>query len=53
MPRMSKRDKAENAFFLTENGRIKYNEKCVRCMKECKQSYRAKVICCPIYQRKY
>lgn len=53
MPRMSQRDKALNAFFLTADGRIKHNDKCVRCAKECKQSFRAVIVHCPRYEQKY
>ena len=46
MPRMSKRQKEEWAFFLNEKGRRAYNELCRRCVRECKQSFRATVIQC-------
>lgn len=48
MPRLSKSEKAEWAFFIDEKtGRRTYNEKCRKCIYECKQSFRAQVVCCP------
>lgn len=41
--------KAEWAFFLGENGRRQYNRLCVGCVRDCKQSFRAEVIACPLY----
>ena len=41
--------KEEWAFFLDENGEKKYCEKCLGCSRECKQSFRATVVCCPKY----
>ena len=52
MPRMSKRDKLEWSFFLSENGRRKYNMLCCLCKGKCKQSYKAVVIECPSYHSK-
>ena len=52
MPRMSKRDKEELAFFLNDRGRISYNELCRKCEHYCKQSFRAVVVRCPIYESK-
>ncbi len=49
MPRMSKQRKTEWDFFLNEQNRITYNELCVKCRKDCKQSFRAQVIQCPRY----
>jgi hypothetical protein len=45
MPRLSKRDKEEWAFFIGSDGRRRYNEKCLACVHDCKQSFRAKVFC--------
>lgn len=52
MPRMSKRQKEELAFFLNEKGRKTYNELCRRCVRDCKQSFRAMVVQCPKYRSK-
>lgn len=52
MPRMSKRQKEEWAFFLNENGCKTYNELCRRCVRDCKQSFRAMVVQCPKYRSK-
>lgn len=52
MPRMSKKDKVEWDFYLDENGRIRYNELCRNCDRECKQSFRAMIISCPEYSSK-
>ena len=52
MPRMSKQTKAEMEMFLGEKGRIKYNAKCRACAHSCKQSYKADLVWCPIYERK-
>ncbi len=47
MPRMSKRDKREWSFFIGENGRRKYNKRCLECERGCKQSFRATLVQCP------
>ena len=52
MPRMSKKRKMEWAFFLNERNRITYNKLCLKCQKDCKQSFRSLVIQCPNYRRK-
>lgn len=52
MPRMSRSNKEMNSFFLDDKGRIKYNEQCRKCVNQCKQSYRAVIICCPSYKSK-
>ena len=38
--------------FRDESGRIAFNPKCNECSKECKQSFRATLVRCPIFQRK-
>jgi len=48
----SKKWKKEWSFFLAENGRRDYNRICKRCLKDCKQSYRCKIIACPTYEPK-
>ncbi len=37
------------SFFKDTSGNIKYNEKCNECKKECKQSFRAVVVHCPLF----
>ena len=44
--------KAEWAFFLDENGEIKYCGKCLGCTRDCKQSFRAIVVYCPKFSSK-
>ena len=51
VPRLSKKYKQEWNFFLDERNRIRYNELCKKCEKECKQSFRAIIIDCP-FERK-
>ena len=46
IPRMTKSKKSEWSLFLNERNRICYNELCRRCVKSCKQSFRAMVISC-------
>ena len=45
----SKKWKLEWAFFLGENGRRQYHPFCQRCVHDCKQSFRVKLIACPNY----
>ncbi|WP_287492970.1 hypothetical protein [Sellimonas sp.] len=52
MPRMSKKRKQELSFFLNERGRVTHNETCRKCIRDCKQSFRANVLCCPCYVSK-
>lgn len=52
MPRMSKKRKDEWSLFLNEHHRITCNSLCRKCKWDCKQSFRAEVIQCPLYQRK-
>ena len=47
MPRMSKKLKKELAFFLNEQGRRSYNERCRKCQRGCRQSFRAVIVYCP------
>jgi hypothetical protein len=51
MPRLSKKYKQEWQFFLDDRNRMKYNELCKKCERECKQSFRAIIIDCP-FERK-
>ena len=50
-PRLSKKYKQEWQFFLDDRNRMKYNDLCKKCDRECKQSFRAIIIDCP-YERK-
>ena len=51
MPRMSKKQKQELAFFLNSRGRKTYNDLCRKCQRDCRQSSRAVIVECPvIYQ---
>ena len=52
MPRMSKNRKMEWALFLSDHNRITYNKLCLKCSKDCKQSFRGKVIQCLQFRRK-
>ena len=51
MPRLSNKYKQEWQFFLDDRNRMKYNELCKKCERECKQSFRAIIIDCP-FERK-
>lgn len=52
MPRMSKKRKQEWSLFIAETGRIRYNSLCLRCKKDCKQSFRVIVVECRQYRSK-
>lgn len=36
-------------FFRDESGGLSYNPKCSECAKECKQSFRAELVRCPVF----
>lgn len=38
--------KAEREFFEDKKGDIKYNENCLKCSQQCKQSFRATLVSC-------
>lgn len=38
-------------FYKDKDGEICYNENCKKCSKKCKQSYRAKIISCPVINK--
>lgn len=40
----------EMSFYKDDAGRVSYNEKCLSCCRDCKQSYRAALIRCPGYE---
>ena len=48
----SKKWRQEWSFFIADSGRRKYNRFCVRCVHDCKQSFRADLIACPHFSRK-
>ena len=39
----------EWVFFRDDGGRIAFNPKCNECAKECKQSFRATLVRCPVF----
>lgn len=39
-------------FFRDESGRIAFNSKCNECAKDCKQSFRATLVRCPVFVHK-
>ena len=49
MAKFSEKFKKENLFFLKGKNRQKlaFNEKCMKCSNDCKQSYKTIVIACP------
>ena len=48
----SKKWRQEWSFFIGDSGRRKYNRVCVRCVHDCKQSFRVNLISCPGFSRK-
>lgn len=48
----SQKWKLEWAFFLDADGRRKYNDVCRRCVRPCKQSFRAMMVACPVFLSK-
>lgn len=52
MPRMAKKRKQELNFFLNDLGRANHNVLCRRCVRSCKQSFRAVVVECSRYLSK-
>lgn len=44
--------KKENAFFLSENGKTALNKLCLKCTNDCKQSWKAQIVACPIFAKK-
>ncbi len=53
MPRLSKKAKQEWDFFIHPNTKRRtYNELCRKCINNCKQSYRARVVECRKYVSK-
>ena len=52
LPRMSKKKKEEYMLFLNNYSRITYIPVCLKCQKDCKQSFRAVLLACNKYQKK-
>lgn len=53
MSAKSEKWKIEHDFYLNKRTKkVQYNKLCERCKKECKQSFRAKVMQCPHYEPK-
>ena len=50
MPKLSKKERMLWALFLEpKTGKRKYNDLCRRCIRACKQSWRAVLVVCPRY----
>lgn len=54
MAKLTKKYSKEWTFFIRQGkrSRVVYNSKCKKCIHECKQSYKVKIVACPIYQSK-
>ena len=52
MARMGKKEKRLWVFFLNDKNRIQYNEQCKKCVHECKQSFRCRIVWCGKYYSK-
>ena len=53
MARLSKKLKQEWDYFINpKTGRRTYNDLCRKCRNDCKQSFRAIVVSCPLYLSK-
>jgi hypothetical protein len=40
------------AFFMNpKTGKVQYNKKCQACTHDCRQSFRAEVVCCKHYSK--
>lgn len=52
MPRLSKRARLEWGLFIAPNRRRTYNVLCRRCKGDCKQSFRAVIVACPLFRSK-
>lgn len=49
MPRLSEQQRYELQFFIGRKGSLQYCGKCTNCIKDCKQSFRVFMFCCPSY----
>ena len=54
MTKFTKKFCEEWSFYIRAGKRRKvvFNEKCKKCMHECKHSYRAEIIACPNFKKK-
>lgn len=50
--RMGKKEKRLWVFFLNDKNRIQYNDQCKKCVYECKQSFRCRIVWCGKYHSK-
>ena len=48
---MTEREKKEMEFFIDEAGELAYEDKCLDCDADCKQSFRVSVRYCPYYKK--
>lgn len=49
----SKKFKNENEFFInSKTHKIQYNNKCLKCACNCKQSFKTCIVVCPYYTSK-
>ena len=49
-----KKDKIDDYFYRNpKNNKIKINDICIRCIHNCKQSYKSELIACRKYESKY
>jgi uncharacterized metal-binding protein YceD (DUF177 family) len=53
MARMTKKEvlAEQESFLVNKKGDYKYTPKCIRCAKDCKQSFRVTIEYCPHYRR--
>ena len=49
MARMGKKEKRLWVFFLNDKNRIQYNDQCKKCVHDCKQSFRCRIVWCGKY----
>ena len=52
MARMGKKEKRLWVFFLNDKNRIQYNDQCKKCVHDCKQSFRCRIVWCGKYYSK-
>lgn len=39
-------------FFLSDEDTVTYNQKCMTCTHECRQSFKVVIVACPRYEKK-
>lgn len=53
MSAKSEKWKNDNDFFINnKTHKLQFNKKCVACTEDCKQSFKAKVMCCKNFKTK-